>query len=98
MRSIGLQRQIAELLHDQELRLGEAHQSVLQPALAVGLGHGSEQRRRGDALDSVAAEDCFPAECNGQVRLADARRGSASKSKLLRTEKCASFSAMSLHL
>src|SRR5262249_19213941 len=48
MGGVRLERQIAELVDDEELGLGEEGEPLLEPALAVRLGEAGDQRRRGD--------------------------------------------------
>ncbi len=45
--SVGLERQVAELVDDQQLRLGEVQQLVLEPILVLRLGELGKQRRGG---------------------------------------------------
>jgi len=74
MRRIGLERQVAELIHDQQLGLGEMPQALLDPALGLGLGELRHQARGGDKEHRVAGQDRLAAERYRQVCLADAGR------------------------
>ena len=46
MRGVGLERQIAELVDNQQFRLGVVGQLFLEPPFAMGLGQLRDQRRR----------------------------------------------------
>jgi hypothetical protein len=76
MRRVGLERQVAELVDDQQLGLGVEAELFLEPALGVRLGQGREKGRRGDEQDRIAFADRRSAERDGQTGLADAGRGS----------------------
>jgi hypothetical protein len=54
---IRLERQVAELVDDQQPRFGEARQTLVQPLLGVRLGEGGHECRRGDELHGVAGQD-----------------------------------------
>jgi hypothetical protein len=84
---VGLERQVAEFVDDQEPRLGEVGEAFFQPALGAGLGERGHERHGGDKLYGVAGEDRLAAEGDGdhperqavrgprgEMRLADARR------------------------
>lgn len=74
MRSIGLEGQVAELVDDQQLRLGVVGQPLIKPAFPVRLRKLCHQRRGRSEQHGIPGYDGFPAECDRQVRLADARR------------------------
>jgi len=46
MRCIGLERQIAELVDDQQFRFAEVSEAILEPAFAMRLGELGYQGRR----------------------------------------------------
>jgi hypothetical protein len=69
---VGLERQVAELVDDQQLGLGVEGQPLLQPAFGVALGQGGHQGRRGDAQDGVALADRLAAGRDRQMGLAHA--------------------------
>src|SRR3954451_9535348 len=54
VRRVGLERQVAELVDDQQLRFGVVAEPVLQPPLGVRLGEGGDERRRLDEQRRVA--------------------------------------------
>jgi len=54
---IGLERQIAELVDDQQLGLGEEGQALLQSPIGVRLGEGGDQGWRGHEQHRVAFAD-----------------------------------------
>jgi len=60
MRAAALKRQVAELVDDQQFRLGVKDQPVAQ----LPLGFGFRQRRQERRLENVASESCLeiPAE------------------------------------
>src|SRR5581483_2702814 len=74
MRSVRLQRQVAKLVDDQQLRLREAEQLLVEPLLGVCLGEACDERHGGGELHRVAGQDRLPAEGDGKVGLADAGR------------------------
>src|SRR5918996_909469 len=74
VRGVGLERQVAELVDDEEPRLGELGELVLEPSLAVRPGERRYQRRRLNEQDRVAGKDRGPPDRDGEVGLADARR------------------------
>ena len=74
MRRIGLERQIAELVDNQQLRLAEMGEAVLQPALAMRLGELGHQGGRWNELHRIASEDRLASDRHCQMRLADTRR------------------------
>src|SRR5207248_3019591 len=59
VRGIGLERQVAELVDDQELGLGVEAEPVLEPPVGVRLDQGGDQRWRGDEQHRVALADRF---------------------------------------
>ncbi len=74
MRGVGLERQIAELVDNQQFRLGVVGQLFLEPPFAMGLGQLRDQRRRRREQDRVAGDDGFAPERDRQMSLAHARR------------------------
>jgi hypothetical protein len=62
MRGVGLEGQIAELIDDQELRLGEVAQPLLDPIIEVGLGEARHERGRRDKEHRVAVVDHLTAQ------------------------------------
>ncbi len=76
MRGVRLQRQIAELVDDEQLRLRQREQFLVQAPLAMRLGQACNERGRRGELHGVTDQDRFSSECDRQVRLTDARRTS----------------------
>ena len=74
MRGVGLERQIAKLIDDQQLRLGEADQLLVKPLLAMRLGEACDQRHCCRELYRVARQNCFAAERDREMRLAHTGR------------------------
>jgi putative transposase len=74
MRRIGLQRQVAELVDDQELGLRQRKKLLVETPLGVCLGKARHQRRRARELHRVAGQDRLAPEGDREVCLADARR------------------------
>src|SRR5512132_4348168 len=62
MRGIRLERQVSNLIDDQELRLAEVEQPVLEPAFAVRLGELGDERRRGHEQRRIAGQDRLAAD------------------------------------
>src|SRR5215472_2242142 len=54
MRGVGLERQIAELVDNQQLGFGEEAETLLEPAFRMRLGECRHQRRRGHEQHRVA--------------------------------------------
>jgi len=54
MRGIGLERQITELIDNQELRLREKRQPVLELVFGMGFGKLGDESLRGDKRDLLA--------------------------------------------
>jgi uncharacterized protein YhaN len=54
MRGVGLERQIAKFIDDQQLGLGVVGELLLEPPFAMGLGQLRDQRRRRREQDRVA--------------------------------------------
>ena len=62
---IRLERQITELIDNEELRLGKARQALFQPPIAMGFGKRSHESRGRDELNGVASEDGLrPQSCS----------------------------------
>src|SRR3954468_32931 len=57
MRGIGLERQVAQFVDDQQLRFRELGQLLLKPTLSMRLGKLGDQRRSGHEQDREAG-DC----------------------------------------
>src|SRR5687767_2654922 len=74
MGAASLERQVAELVDDQQLGLAEKHQAVRQLPVGLGPCEGGEQCGGADEKDRVASLDDGAPESNGEMRLADARR------------------------
>jgi hypothetical protein len=67
-----LEGQIAELVDDQQLRLGEKHQPVGELTIGLGPRERAEERGRTDEEDRVPRFDDGAPEGDRQMRLADA--------------------------
>ena len=74
MRAAPLERQVAELVDDEQLRLCEEARALGELALGLGLRERREERRRAGEEDRVAGLDDGAAERDREVRLADAGR------------------------
>src|SRR5262249_37665054 len=74
MRRVGLQRQVAEFVDDQQLWLRQREQFLVQAPLAMRLGEASDQRRRRGELHRVTGQDRLSPERDRQVRLTNAWR------------------------
>jgi hypothetical protein len=74
VRCVRLERQVAQLIHHQQLGLGEVDQLLLQTTLGMRPGQLRHQAGRRHEQRRVAAHDGLAAECHRQVRLAHARR------------------------
>ena len=72
MGRVGLERQIAELIHDQELRTREEAQLLLETAVGMRLGERRHETRGGAELDRVGVANGFAAEADGEKGLAGA--------------------------
>ena len=78
VRRVGLERQVAELVDDQQLRLRQRQQFLVQAPLAVRLREARGQRRRRRELHRVSGQDRLSPERDRQVRLADTWRTSVT--------------------
>src|SRR3954451_1398973 len=67
MRGIGLERQVAQFVDDQQLRFRELGQLLLKPTLSMRLGKLGDQRRSGHEQDRVAGRDGLAADRHRQV-------------------------------
>ena len=76
IRRIRLERQIAELVDDQQFRFAKVSEAILEPALAMRLGQLRHQGRRCSEQHRIAGQDRLAPDRDCQMRLADARRGS----------------------
>src|SRR5438445_466712 len=74
MRRIGLERQIAELVDDQQFRFAKVGETILEPALAMGLGELGYQGRRLSEQHGIACKDRLAPDRHCQMRLADPGR------------------------
>ena len=74
MRGVRFERQVAEFVDDEQLRLGEMRQPLLEPPVGLRLGQVRDQRHRAGEQHRIASDNRFAAERHGQMRLADARR------------------------
>jgi hypothetical protein len=70
------QRQVAELIEDQDPRVGELLEDPLQAILVAGADEPPHQRLQGEEQHRVPGLDGLDAEGDGQGRLADAGRNS----------------------
>ena len=73
MGAAALERQVAELVDDQQLRLAVKQQAVGELPLGLGFGQRGEQGGGAGEEDRVARFDDGAAERNREMRLADAR-------------------------
>ncbi len=62
MCSVWLERQIAQFVDDQELRLGQRRELVVERTGLVGLRSLRHQSRRGDEEHAIAGKDGFEPE------------------------------------
>src|SRR5439155_9727661 len=67
-------RQVADLVDDQEPRHGVELELLLEPALGERLGQGADHAGGGGEQDAIAGLDGLEPQANGEVRLADAGR------------------------
>lgn len=74
MRAVTVDRDVADLVDDEELGLAVELQSLLDPVLGIGLGKGGDQRHGLGKVCPVALGDRLDAQGHGQVGLPDARR------------------------
>ena len=74
MRGVRLERQVAEFVDDEQLRLGVEDQAVFQPARAVRLDQRRHQRLGRREQHRVALPDRLAPERYRQMRLADPGR------------------------
>ena len=72
MRGIGFERQIAELVDDQQLRPGQERELPVERSIVMGLGEDRDQRRCRDELDGVVLADRLPAKSDGEMRFSRA--------------------------
>ncbi len=68
---VGFERQIAQLVDDQQLWLGVVDQALLEPAIRICFGELGDQRRRRREQHRVAGHDRLTSDRDGQMRLAD---------------------------
>ena len=87
VRSVGFQRQVAEFIHDQQLRLRVVHQTLLQPAYVMRLGQRRNECRRRGEQRRVAVLDRFAAERDGKMRFAHAGRPEQQHASPLPTQR-----------
>src|SRR5579864_2700956 len=74
MGAASLERQVAELVDDQQLRLRVKHQTVAQLPISFGFRERRQERRGAREEDGVAGLDDRPPERDREMRLADAGR------------------------
>ena len=67
-----IDRQVTDLVDDQQTRCGVDLELLVEPAFGVGLGERSDEVGRGGKQDPVAGLDGLQSQGHGQVRLADA--------------------------
>src|SRR6266568_4700594 len=67
-------RQVADLVDDEERRSTEPADALAQQALALGLGQGANDIGKGGEVVAVAGLDRLDAECHGETRFAGARQ------------------------
>ena len=76
MRCVWLERQVSQLVDDQQLGLGKEGEPLLQPALGMHLGQMRHERRRGNEQHRIAGQDRLAPDGDGEMGLPDARRDS----------------------
>ena len=74
MRAVTVDRDVADLVDDEELGLAVKLQTLLDPVLGIGLGQGRDKRHGLGKVGPVAFGDRLDAQGHGQVSLPDARR------------------------
>ncbi len=74
IRSASIDRQVADLIDDQEPRHGVELELLVQAAFRQGPGEGRDQGRGRGEEHAIAVFDGLEAQAHGQVRLADPRR------------------------
>ena len=74
MGAASFKRQVAELVDDQQLRLGVKHQAITELAVGFGFGQRRQERRGAREEDGVAGFDDGAAERDREMRFADAGR------------------------
>ena len=67
-------RQVADLVDDEERRSAEPADAFAQLALALGLGEGTDDIGQGGEVDAAAGFDSLDAECHGEMGFAGAGR------------------------
>jgi hypothetical protein len=72
--AIGHDRQVADLVDDQERSAAEEADLVAQPALALGLGERGNEVGKGDEVDAAPGLDRLDSEGDRKVALARAGR------------------------
>ena len=72
--AVSVNRNVADLIDDEELGLAVELQTLLDPVLGIGLGQGRDQRHGLGEVRPVALCDRLDAQGHGQVGLPDARR------------------------
>jgi hypothetical protein len=68
VRGIGLERQIAQFVDDQQLRPSQERELFVESSIVMGLGQDRDQRRGRDKLDGVVLPDRFPAKGDSEMR------------------------------
>jgi hypothetical protein len=74
--AIGEDRQVADLIDDQECGAAEEANLVAQPALVLGLGERGDEVGKRDEVDAAAGPDRLDPEGNRKMALARAGRSS----------------------
>lgn len=74
MCGVGLERQIAELVDDQQLGPRQDRQLLFQRTFLMSLGKHGDQRRGGNELGAIILPDRLAPERNRQMRFACAWR------------------------
>jgi hypothetical protein len=110
MRRFRLEREITQLVDDQQLGLGEVGDPLVELAVGIGFGELRDQDRRRYEEHGVAGQDRRAPDRDREVRLADAGRSSVTMPGVRRlacgsgtvsipaAEKASSFSAASVTL
>ena len=74
VRGIGLERQVAQLVNDQQLRPAQLRQLLVEHSIAMRLGQHGDQGSGGDELHGMVLPDRFAPQAHRQMSLAGAGR------------------------
>jgi hypothetical protein len=74
MRRTGLERQVAELIDDQQSRFAEVSKAILEPTLAMRLGELGHQSRRRHEQHRIAGQGIVNLDGRGMLVVSVARR------------------------